>query len=114
VTEKNESTERALLDDRLFFTGQRLALKTHNKHLTDLFFERCHAELLGSSLVNRPKGRVVESAGIRFHRKRSGPDRWHKRPWSGLGCGRQDTDPLPAFGTARPLGFEELQLSRYL
>ena len=55
----------------------------------------------------RTKGRVVESAGIRFYRKRSGPDRWHNRPWSGSGGGRQGTDPLPAIGTARPLGFEE-------
>ena len=33
----------------------------------------------------RTKGRVVESAGIRFYRKRSGPDDWHNRPWSGTG-----------------------------
>src|SRR4030095_11180244 len=73
--------------------------------------------LLRSSLVSkytRTKGRVVESAGIRFYRKRSGPDRCHNRPWSGSGGGRQDTGPLPAFGTARPLGFEERELSRYL
>src|SRR5262245_20269312 len=38
--------------------------------------------LLGSSLVSRHtrlKGRVVESAGIRPYRERSGPDRWHSR-----------------------------------
>ena len=28
----------------------------------------------------RLKGRVVESAGIRSYRERSGPDRWHNRP----------------------------------
>ena len=49
----------------------------------------------------------MESAGIRFYRKCSGPDRLHNRPWSGSGGGRQGTDPLPALGTARPLGFEE-------
>src|SRR5215475_2333285 len=39
--------------------------------------------LLRSSLVSRHtrlKGRVVESAGIRSYRERSGPDRWHNRP----------------------------------
>src|SRR5262249_16728078 len=58
-------------------------------------------ELIGYSLVNRHtrlKGRVVESAGIRSYRERSGPDRWHNRPWSGWGGGRQGTDPLPALG----------------
>jgi hypothetical protein len=43
VTEKNESTERILFDGCLLFTGERFALKTHDKHLTDLFFECCHA-----------------------------------------------------------------------
>src|SRR5262245_53091557 len=36
-----------------------------------------------SSLVSRHtrlRGRVVESAGIRSYRERSGPDRWHNRP----------------------------------
>ena len=28
----------------------------------------------------RLKGRVVESAGIRSYRERSGPDRWHNPP----------------------------------
>jgi hypothetical protein len=28
----------------------------------------------------KTKGRVVESAGIRSYKKRSGPDRWHNRP----------------------------------
>ena len=39
--------------------------------------------LLRSSLVSRHtrlKERVVESAGIRSYRERSGPDRWHNRP----------------------------------
>jgi hypothetical protein len=75
------------------------------------------SKLLRSSLVSRhtrTKERVVESAGIRSYRKRSGPDRWHNRPWSGSGGGRQGTEPLPALGTARPLGFEERELSRYL
>ena len=67
------------------------------------------SELLRSSLVSRhtrTKGRVVESAGIRFYRKRSGPDRWNNHPWSGSGGGRQGTEPLPALGTARLLGLK--------
>src|SRR5262247_3988057 len=65
-----------------------------------MWTEQC--QLLRSSLVSRHtrlKGRIVESAGIRSYRERSGPDRWHNRPWNGWGGGRQDTDPLPALGT---------------
>ena len=51
------------------------------------------------------EGRVVESAGIRFYRKRSGADRWYNLLWSGPGGGRQGTDPLP--GLERLLPFEE-------
>jgi hypothetical protein len=45
VTEKNESTERILFDDRFFFMDQPLSLKAHDEHLTELFFERRHGEL---------------------------------------------------------------------
>src|SRR5499426_2010299 len=64
-----------------------------------------YGHLLRSSLVSkhtRLKGRVVESAGIRSCREHSSPDRWHNRPWSGWGGGRQGTDPLPALGTTCP------------
>jgi hypothetical protein len=46
VAEKKESTERIPFDNRLFFMGQRLSLKAHDKHLADFFFQCRHSVLL--------------------------------------------------------------------
>ena len=55
----------------------------------------------------------MESAGIRFYRKCSGPDRWHNPP----GVDRVVADkgrPIARAWNGSPLGFEERELSRYL
>ena len=48
----------------------------------------------------------MESAGIRFYRKRSSRTVGITPPGAGSGGSRQGTDPLLALGTARPLGLK--------
>ena len=65
------------------------------------------SELLRSSLVSRhtrTKGRVVESAGIRFYRKRSA--RTVGIPLERIGWWPTRHRALPALGTARLLGLK--------
>jgi hypothetical protein len=64
--------------------------------------------------TRQTKGRVVESAAFEPTGSVQARTAGITRPWSGLGGGRQGTDPLPALGTSRPLVFEEPKLPRRL
>src|SRR5688500_20052721 len=49
------------------------------------------------------KGRVMESAGTRTKRLRSGPDRWNNQPWRGRGGGLPRHRPIDRAWKDSPL-----------